>query len=227
MFRKRLVPGAGLRNTVKLLAQDSGCCDAGYTECKYRVEYTDLTTLTAITISDGGENTAWECDCSGAADAAACIPIIRATLKSAGFISDDTPGSVPKDVTLFTADDGTTYVEFWGEAVIVSLAVDAGTALATALCASYVDCLYEAVVAVGAIAWTVDGVAADSGTYATGAGATLAADILASVDEAYDVTVTEADDEYTISFRAKKATVAFNTVAATRSDCKQNYEAVA
>jgi hypothetical protein len=225
MFRKLLNPDANANNTLKLLKEDSGCCGGDYTTCKYRVEFSDLTTLTAITIEEGGANVVVACDTSDAADDAACLPIIRAALHGAGYLSDDTPGSVPKDVTLFTADNGDTFVEFWGEAKIVSLAVDAGTATDVQMCTSYVDCLYEITTPVGAIAWTVDGDAADSGTYNTGAAATLKADILASVPNAYGATVTEVSTNYVISFRAARAEIAFDTVLATRSDCKQNFKA--
>lgn len=225
MFRKLLNPDANANNTLKLLKEDSGCCGGDYTTCKYRVEFTDLTTLTSITIEEDGANVVVACDTSDAATAAECLPIIRAALHGAGYLSDETPGSTPKDVTLYTADNGDTFVEFWGEAKIVSLAVDAGTATDVQMCTSYVDCLYEITTAVGAIAWTVDGEAADSGTYNTGAAATLKADILASVPNAYGATVTEVGTDYVISFRAAKAEIAFDDEIAARSDCKQNFKA--
>lgn len=225
MFRKLLNPDANANNTLKLLKEHSGCCDGDYNACKYRVAYTDLTTLTAIVIQEGGENVTVACNTSEAADAAACLPIIRAALHGAGYLSDDTPGATPKDLVLFTDDAGDTFIDFWGEAKIVSLAVDAGTATATELCTSYVDCQYQTTVDVGAVSFAYDDAVAGGGTYNTGGAATLKAAILAYFPNAYSATVTEAASKYSISFRAAKHEVSFNGSVISRTDCKQNFKA--
>lgn len=234
MFRRKLVKNAHANNTLQIAAGESGCCGQSASLCKYRVEYTDYTTLTLITVEEDGKNVAIAVDASGAGSDAEFFAIVRAALVGAGYIIDDQPRSEPKDVTLFTDNAGDTFIEFWGDAKIVSLGIDAGTATATEMCTSFAECFYSVVTTVGeATTVSVDGDTPEAlGTHATGDGADLKAAIIASdaLGDAHTVTVTEADGEFTITFYFETAEVVFadvtqGDVLATRSGCKQQFKA--
>lgn len=232
MFRKRLVPGADADNTLVLLAEDSGCCGGDYTECKYRVQVDPFVNFASITIEDKGVETT--ISLGGTITDYTLLPAaIRAALKSAGYVVDDTPGSTPKDVTVSL--DGTELtVDIWGEAKVLSLNLaNATEEAATALCAKQVQCSYEVTVPYGAINVSVDG-AAEEGlgtptTYVAGDAADIKTDIEAStaLGDATGVTVTEdtVNDTYTITFGFKKADIAFDGVYATRTNCHQDFVA--
>lgn len=232
MFRKRLNPDADTNNTLRLLAEDSGCCGGNYTACKYRVQVDPFVNVASITISEGGvEQTI---SLGGTITDYTLIPAaVRTALKSVGYVLDDEPGSVPKDCTV--ALDGTEVtIDIWGEAKVISLnQADATELTATELCTEQANCLYTVEVPVGAIAFTVDGGAAEDlgspTTYTTGQADTVKTDIEGSTGLATAETVTVTEDTvagtFTISFRFKKAIVAFEGVTATRTLCRQDYTA--
>lgn len=232
MFRKRLNPDAENTNTLKLLAEDSGCCGGDYQACKYRVQVDPFVNFASITISDKGVESTISFGAT-ITDRTLLPAAIRTALKSAGYVLDNDPGTTPKDVVV-TLDGTELTVDIWGEAKILSLNLaNATEEAATELCSPEVRCTYTASVAVGAIAVAVDGGAEEDlgspTTYTTGQAATVKTDLLAStaLGDAENVTVTEdtVADEFLITFTFKKAEVAFNGTLAARSGCTQDFKA--
>lgn len=231
MFRKRLVPGADANNTLVLLAENSGCCGGDYATCKYSVVVDPLVNFASITILDKGVESTLSLGAT-ITDYTLLPAAIRAALKGAGFVSDNTPGSTPKDVTV--ALDGTEVtVEIWGEAEVLSLNLaNATDVAATKQCTAVANCLYTVEVPYGAISVSVDGAAAEDlgapTTYGAGDAAQIKTDIEASaaLAAATEVTVTEdaVGDTFLITFRFERAEIDFDGTLAARSACRQDYK---
>ena len=232
MFKKRLMPLADANNTLVLLAEDSGCCGGDYTTCKYRVVIDPLVDFDRIIVSDKGVE---ETISLGATitDYTLLPAAIRTAIKSAGYITDNTPGVVPKDVVVSL--DGTELtVDIWGECVVVALKASGGTETAApVLCTSGVNCLYTFTLGYVITGIAVDGGASESlnagAAYVTTDAATIKADLEGStyLADATQVTVTEdtVAETFAISFYFPKAEVGFNDVLATRSGCTQDFVA--
>jgi len=229
MFRERLVEGADSGNTLQIIRSESGCCGDALTTCKYVVTVDPWVDFASITITKDGADVTIPFGAT-ITDETELPAAIRTALASVGFISDDTPATGTKDVTVSLVATELT-VEIWGEAVVVALTSSAAVAAAaTANCVPYVDCLYTVSVAVGALTVSVDGGAPETlanSPYSTGQAASVATDIAAStyLAAATGITVTEDTDldVFVITFRFERAEIAFNDTTAARTACVQNF----
>lgn len=226
MFRKRLVEGASSTNTLQIMTSESGCCGDAQTICKYRIIIDPWVSMASITITKDGEDVVVPLT-PAVTDITLLADGIRAALATEGYILDEDVLDV-----VITTDGTERTLDIYGEAVIVEVTSNASVVdTATAMCESYVDCLYTATVPVGVLTISVDGAEAEElnggDAYGTGEAATLVTDIEGSTQlgDATAVAVTEDTDleTFTITLRYPRAEIAFGDTVATRSDCHKEW----
>ena len=140
MFRKILNPGQNAKNTVKLYANESGCCSDGQLpQCMYDVTIPTANAVNSITFKDAtgaNKTVTFSPAVTGATNVKAAI---KAAILAEGFENDS---DVVQGITSETSGANTIY-HITGELVIVSMVHNTSTSVnATAKCTRVANCQF-------------------------------------------------------------------------------------